>query len=67
MLSHKPEIVTRLRCEHDEIFGPDTNAVSSVLKAKPHLINELPWTTAVIKESMRFFAPASSLRAADDS
>lgn len=59
-------MVAEIRREHDAVFGPDASAINDVLRTSPYLINDLPFTTAVIKESMRIFAPASSIRAADE-
>jgi cytochrome P450 len=63
LLSKKADALTRLRAEHDEVFGTDISAVPSMLEKHPNLANSLPYTTAVLKEAMRLFPPASCSRA----
>ena len=62
LLSQSSSVLDRLRAEHDMVFGKDASAVPSMLENRPYLINDLPYTTAVIKEVLRLFAPAGSSR-----
>ncbi|KAK6592843.1 cytochrome p450 71b25 [Botrytis cinerea] len=48
--------------EHDLVFGRQVDGASELLETKPHLANDLPYTTAVIKETLRHFHAASSSR-----
>lgn len=59
VLSQKPEVLARMRQEHDEILGSDT---ASALRASPHLLNSLTYTNAVIKETMRIHTNVGTLR-----
>ncbi|KAK0637868.1 putative sterigmatocystin biosynthesis P450 monooxygenase stcS [Lasiodiplodia hormozganensis] len=61
-LSLHPPCLARLRAEHDAVLGPDRAAAGDVLSAQPTLLNQLPYTTACIREALRLFPPASSLR-----
>lgn len=60
-LHSHPHVHARLCTETDTVLGP-TSTCASVLKTSPHLINSLPYTLAVIKETLRLFPPASTLR-----
>ncbi|KAF2875734.1 cytochrome P450 [Massariosphaeria phaeospora] len=63
LLSQHPEILDELRKEHDSVFGTDTSKVADMLKEKPALLNQCRYTLAVIKETLRLCAPASTMRA----
>lgn len=62
LLSSHPECMARVRAEHDSIFGTDLTTVPAAIVQTPHLLNQIPYTHAVIKEALRLFPPASSLR-----
>ena len=63
LLYTSPRALSRIRHEHDQVFGTDPSALASLLKAKPHLVNNLPYTTAVVKEALRLFPPGGCSRA----
>lgn len=53
-LTRHPDVMRRLRAEHDEVFGKeDVGQTPAKLREAPHLINALPFTAAVIKETLR--------------
>ena len=62
LLSQHPNALAKLRKEHDRVLSTDVSAASSLLNSKPTLLNELIYTTAVIKETLRLFPPAASSR-----
>ena len=62
LLSANPASLAELRAEHDRVFGPDLSDAATFLSSKPQLIKSLPYTQAVIKESLRLFPPAASTR-----
>lgn len=47
------------------MLGSDTNKTTSVIIGRPHILNQLPYTLAVIKESLRLFPADSSPRRGD--
>jgi cytochrome P450 len=61
-LSKHPEVLARLRKEHDEVLGSDPTVAASKLSGNPRLVNNLNYTLAVIKEAMRLFPPAGASR-----
>lgn len=54
--------MAKLRAEHDEILGPDKTNAARVLTESPVLLNNLRYTLAVIKETLRLFPVVSSPR-----
>lgn len=62
LLSTNPTVLRRVRDEHTQVFGSKTAERIRKLKEEPYLLNQLPYTAAVLKETMRLFPVASSLR-----
>lgn len=62
LLSSYPECIARVRAEHDAVFGSDLTTVPAALVQRPYLLDQIPYTHAVIKEVLRLFSPASTLR-----
>lgn len=48
-----PQALEKMREEHDAVFGTDAAAAPSLLRQSPHLLGSLPYTTAVVKETLR--------------
>lgn len=61
-LSQHPDCLRRLRQEYDDVFGKDVSKTAQVIKEDASLLNKLPYTFAVIKEVLRLWPPASSVR-----
>lgn len=62
MLSQHQEVLCRLRDEHNAILGAEVSKTPTLLIENPTLLNQLPYTLAVIKETLRLFPPAASGR-----
>ncbi|OAX78791.1 hypothetical protein ACJ72_06897 [Emergomyces africanus] len=58
----RPDILQSLRSEHDKVLGPDSKSAYKALQESPHLVNELHYTSAVIKESLRIHPLADTFR-----
>ncbi|KAI0854017.1 cytochrome P450 [Daldinia vernicosa] len=55
LLSKHPEVVQKMLEEQDAVFGRDLETTMENLKESPIKLNELEYTTGVIKETMRLF------------
>ena len=62
LLSTNPIVLGRVRDEHTRVLGPDMAAKIKRLQEEPHLLNQLSYSVAVIKETMRLFPVASTVR-----
>ncbi|KFY99948.1 hypothetical protein V498_00399 [Pseudogymnoascus sp. VKM F-4517 (FW-2822)] len=61
-INKHPGILQKLRIEHDQVLGSDPKSANKVLQESPHKLNELHYTTAVIKETLRIHPLANTLR-----
>lgn len=62
MLAKHPDWLKKLREEHDEVFGRDPANATGLLKDTPSLLNSCKLTLAFIKETLRLYAPAGTMR-----
>lgn len=62
LLSKHPAFLARVQHEHQGVFGSDPTQAASRIAESPHLLNQLPLTTALIKESLRLFPVLSISR-----
>ncbi|KAF2627826.1 cytochrome P450, partial [Macroventuria anomochaeta] len=62
LLSAHPEVVQRLREEHDRVFVSGIDASHDILCSEPYKLNSLEYTTNVIKETLRLFPVGCTAR-----
>ena len=54
VLAQSASSLCQIRAEHNKILGPDPDTASLFIK-EPALLNHLPYTLAVIKETLRMY------------
>ncbi|KAJ6089055.1 hypothetical protein N7499_003902 [Penicillium canescens] len=62
LLNTNPSALATLRAEHDAVLGPNTSTARAQIAANPALLNHLPYTSGVIKETLRLFPPVGTIR-----
>lgn len=62
LLSEYPDVLAKLREEHDAVLGPNAWGAADVIRENPQLLNQLPYTLAVLRESMRYHTNVGSMR-----
>ena len=62
LLSKHISVLKEVQQELDTVFSPDRSQISQLISENSHLLNSIPYTTAVIKESLRLFPTVSSTR-----
>ncbi|KAF2467469.1 cytochrome P450 3A30 [Lindgomyces ingoldianus] len=65
LLSVHPEIVEKLREEHDRVFTPGIDATYAMIQDSSQKLSELTYTTNVIKETLRFYPVGNTARGED--
>ncbi|EAT87917.2 hypothetical protein SNOG_04157 [Parastagonospora nodorum SN15] len=63
MLSVHPKVVQKLREEHDAVFTKGVDATYKMLQNDPYRLNQLEYTTNVIKEVLRLYPIGNTARA----
>jgi cytochrome P450 len=61
-LSSNPSVRATLTAELDSVLGPSSREAAAAIRKDPYILNALPYTTATIKETLRLFPPANTMR-----
>ena len=62
LLSTHSSVRRLLIAEHNRVLGPDIDQAASRISQNPHILGQLRYTLAVVKETLRMYPPASSTR-----
>jgi cytochrome P450 len=62
-LSVHPEVVQKLREEHDAVFTKGIDATYQMLRDDPYKLSQLEYTTNVVKEVLRLYPIGNTARA----
>jgi cytochrome P450 len=62
LLQDNPDCLAKMRAEHTAVLGSDPDKAHDTILASPHLLYALPYTLAVIKETLRLYPLAATLR-----
>ncbi|KAL8881846.1 MAG: hypothetical protein Q9198_001031 [Flavoplaca austrocitrina] len=62
VLATNPDVLKRVRDEHNSIFGLDPQEAAELITANPYLLNQPSYTIAVIKEVLRLYPAVSGTR-----
>lgn len=57
-----PAALAKIRTEHNDVFGTDPETAEATILKDPHILNNLPFTIAVIKETLRLFPVVTTTR-----
>ncbi|KAI1758533.1 cytochrome P450 [Hypoxylon sp. FL1150] len=62
LLQRHPEVYAKLKAELDTFLPGKLAETAAKIKAEPYIVNKLEYTTAVLREALRIFPPASTIR-----
>ena len=65
LLSTHSSVRRLLIAEHNQVLGPEIDQAASRISQNPHILGQLRYTLAVVKETLRMYPPASSTRSGE--
>ena len=65
LLSTHSSVRRLLIDEHNRVLGPELDQAASRISQNPHILGQLRYTLAVVKETLRMYPPASSTRSGE--
>jgi len=61
-LSKNPSVREKAVTELNEVFGSDFLTTAAMIRDDPYVLNKLPYNHAIMKEVLRLFPPANTVR-----
>lgn len=61
-LSKNPQVREKAAKELNDLFGPDLQETAEKIRENPYVLNSMPYNHAVMKEALRLFPPANTVR-----
>lgn len=62
LLSKNPHALDVVRKEYDAIFGTDVSSTAGMIAENPHVLQKLPYSHAIIKETLRLYPLGPTIR-----
>jgi cytochrome P450 len=61
-LHFNPTAKAKACAELESVFGPDRHEAAQMIRDDPYILSRLPYNHAVMKETLRLFPPANTVR-----
>lgn len=61
-LASNPSVRTKAIAELDSLFGSSLEITAQTIREDPYVLNKMPYCTGIMKETLRLFPPANTVR-----